>query len=773
MSNQATEILDYPLATIRLEDLKTDEDLTNTLYQKGYKTIGDIYNLQPEGISLIADVEFERAEAFWRQVLDVVSNPEDWTLQIPDALQGVGQAEITSLPQMLRPSIEKFFADSDNSRLYTILVRRFGLNDSKVYTLEQIGTYFGITRERIRQLQNDGIQLLQNALTPSNAVQLSLDETASPFSLEMLHEIQAIQRHFEEGAIVRIEQDMFQFLSNRYQIQLDKDMKAYWGLLFIVFGWDYVDTARFDIRPFWIIRPDEFDLREFWIAAKKILKVIKNECLKISYFDLKIAVNRRSNHSDFILRTAIKICPDIEVLDNDYFQIAFHKLPTQDQTYRVLAEHGEPLNHRDIHREIARRLANVGERIPSNRTTSNALVHDKRFITIGKSGTWALSEWDDVVQGTIVDIMKEFFHRHNQPAREKEIYEYVRQKRPVSRKSITAYLNTENFVRVARGLYQPVEWRIPENSQNVSNENRWTKERVAKLVVSIFDNNHTEVLPMSQLVNQVCNVMNIPAGSSNIYQTLHQCPAVKISVLSERPRRLEARLIRDYEIRRPQTLRDRLEATIREILMNQPEQTMQLVELRNKVTKRGNIHPHTFYQYLSDMPDIQKNVVDGTRQVLVTLINIGEDTSSVPDVWDSKFIYDIAISYAGAERKIASSLADNLRSQNLRVFYDRKQLPDLIGRNLLDELMIIYRDQARLCIILASKEYNKSDFAQHERQSAQDRALKDKGYIFLVKLDDVEQIKGFHSTVAYVDWNEYGLEEISGLAIEQLRKRNK
>ena len=44
-----------------------------------------------------------------------------------------------------------------------IILARFGLEDGKPKTLEELGKQFGVTRERIRQLQNDALSKLRRA----------------------------------------------------------------------------------------------------------------------------------------------------------------------------------------------------------------------------------------------------------------------------------------------------------------------------------------------------------------------------------------------------------------------------------------------------------------------------------------------------------------------------------------------------------------------------------------------------------------------------------
>jgi RNA polymerase nonessential primary-like sigma factor len=45
-----------------------------------------------------------------------------------------------------------------------VIERRFGLNDSEVATLEELAEHLGVTRERVRQIQLEGLQILRRVL---------------------------------------------------------------------------------------------------------------------------------------------------------------------------------------------------------------------------------------------------------------------------------------------------------------------------------------------------------------------------------------------------------------------------------------------------------------------------------------------------------------------------------------------------------------------------------------------------------------------------------
>lgn len=765
MDNPET-ILDPEIADISLTQVGLDGNVGKLLINNGYTTIGDIYSLQAEGISIVLNIDYIEAQDFWTKALEVISNPDEWLPQLPATIEEV-QKKI-NLTESFAIWIKEFFSRSDRARDYTILYRRYGLDGKNQATLEDVGVFFDLTRERVRQLQNNALVKLRDNI-------FSVSEVEN-YGIES--EIIRLKRAIEaDGAPSRPETELFQFLTSRYGTALKPAIEQHYRLLFELFGWEEVaekTNGSYELEPFWILDTDKLTKSRILEAGKRIIKTLQENCVKVSYFAIKVSLNssRQKRFSDLEIRTAIKVYRYIERFEDDTFQIAFHRLKSaSDQAFRVLSEAGKPLSASEIHREVSRRLALLGENTLSRYTISNSMANEPRFVVIGKS-EWALADWEDIVLGTVVHHMKQFFYQKNSPAKEKEVYEFVQQRRKVSRKSIAAYLvDRDEFVRVGRGLYQLAEWGVPKGDTNSEDGDLWTKERLARTVIEIFEKAGKDTMTAAELIHQLDT-----AGfrGSNVYSRLRSCPSVNLTVVSERPRRLIATVVRDYSFEKPITLRERLEDNVREILAKQPDNSMPLVDLRNQITKRVNVPPYTFYSYLADMIDIQKNVVSGAKSVIVTLVSndLVDKQDVVPDIWDSKFTYDIAISYAGAQRVYAADLAEEFRNKGLKVFYDRNQLPDLVGRNLLDELLVIYRDKAKLCVILASEEYNKSPYAQHERQSAQERLLSDQGYIVLVNLDGCK-INGFHSTVAYLDWNQYGLKKIALLAVEQLYRKSK
>jgi len=84
-------------------------------------------------------------------------------------------------------------------------------------------------------------------------------------------------------------------------------------------------------------------------------------------------------------------------------------------------------------------------------------------------------------------------------------------------------------------------------------------------------------------------------------------------------------------------------------------------------------------------------------------------------------------------------VADKLRSQGVRVFYDQYEQVQLWGRDLYQHFDDVYQDAARYCVLFASKRYAEKVWTNHELRSAQARAIREnKEYILPAHFDNIE-----------------------------------
>lgn len=138
---------------------------------------------------------------------------------------------------------------------------------------------------------------------------------------------------------------------------------------------------------------------------------------------------------------------------------------------------------------------------------------------------------------------------------------------------------------------------------------------------------------------------------------------------------------------------------------------------------------------------------------------------------DSKeYEYDIALSFAGEDRKYADEIAHALKIKEISVFYDKYEQADLWGVDLYTHLSTIYKDKAKFCLMFLSQHYAKKAWTSHERKNAQARAfLEQKEYILPLRIDDTE-IPGILPTVGYIDINKFTTDEIVDMILLKLKK---
>jgi tetratricopeptide (TPR) repeat protein len=127
--------------------------------------------------------------------------------------------------------------------------------------------------------------------------------------------------------------------------------------------------------------------------------------------------------------------------------------------------------------------------------------------------------------------------------------------------------------------------------------------------------------------------------------------------------------------------------------------------------------------------------------------------------------YGFAISFADEDRNYAEKLAKNLtKKYKFRVFYDYYQQANLVGEYLTEYLIDIYKNKARYCIVIVSKNYEKKRYTRHEWRAAQERAFNepDVKYLIVIRLDDTK-LPGLLDTLGYFDSKKWTLSKISDM----------
>ena len=122
--------------------------------------------------------------------------------------------------------------------------------------------------------------------------------------------------------------------------------------------------------------------------------------------------------------------------------------------------------------------------------------------------------------------------------------------------------------------------------------------------------------------------------------------------------------------------------------------------------------------------------------------------------------YDVALSFAQENRKIASKLARSLKKRGLKVFHDPSGTENLVGKDLHQHLKQMY-SSSRFAIILVSYAYLSHSWTKFELETAVARARDTTYKILPIRLDQC-QFPGSLKSIAYLDLRKSSsLEEVA------------
>lgn len=139
--------------------------------------------------------------------------------------------------------------------------------------------------------------------------------------------------------------------------------------------------------------------------------------------------------------------------------------------------------------------------------------------------------------------------------------------------------------------------------------------------------------------------------------------------------------------------------------------------------------------------------------------------------------YDVAFSFAGAQRDYVEKVKNELSKYAVSVFYDDDNTVKLWGKNLYSYLAEIYSEKARYCVIFISKEYKERPWTNHELQFASERVFTGYGkpdmqeYILPVIFDDT-QIPGLPTNIGHIDARKTSPEKLAECIAMKVGKYN-
>ncbi|MFH1036803.1 MAG: sigma factor-like helix-turn-helix DNA-binding protein [Patescibacteria group bacterium] len=303
------------------------------------------------------------------------------------------------------------------SRVKEVVSRRFGLESGKEETLEAIGGDFGITRERIRQIEESGLEKIRPEIRKYQKV------------------FDGFYEYLEKQGTLKRETILLEDLGReKYQPQiyfllsLDNRFKRM--------------SENDDFCPLWTT-----DKNNLTFAKKTIdflFNKLKESKKPLSFKELK---SFQPGVNDAVLNSYLEASKKIQKNAEGLYGLKdwpeINPRGIKDKAYLIFKKTGKPLHFTDVTKMINGALT---------QTVHNELIRDSRFVLVGR-GIYALSEWG-YTPGQVKDVLLRILKESKKPLTKEEILNLALKQRMVKENTILLNLSNKNyFTRNPQGKY--------------------------------------------------------------------------------------------------------------------------------------------------------------------------------------------------------------------------------------------------------------------------------------------------------------------------------
>jgi hypothetical protein len=585
-----------------------------------------------EGVNKIGDSTKRESLVYAREFLVALETTGEVPTRRPVAPGNAFGQEwegnvVRALPVLLDAVLKKKWK-SDYERNADLVAKRLGLKGKSDYTLDDLGTYYDISRERVRQVAADSVEALGVVLAGAP------DVKALVVDIRLVDQFCTLRGRLDQSLILRGPE-----LRKEVEAQFgEAGAFGYYELLLGLLGFERLPRA---IDGFAGKMPEGwFNTRA--ISSEKLenlfrsLSLVYTSSQPVEVFRLMVEAKRRVSRtiSEDNLRVAISFCSDLNC-DGDSVSVRFAKLGSAaEKAFQVLQTSGEPMHFSDIAREINRRNAGESGSPVTPRYISSQLSTDARFKKIGNSGLWGLADWASVVDITITAAIERVLSVGSVPLSFREIQTGVAEIRPdASRNSLSAYLHggCDKFVRVARDAYALSIWK-PKSIYKPKKSVSFSGENFAAVILDLFRKQNP--IPLAELVRKLVSVSGLRAISvRNRIDGAEFLRKVATPGVAQRMIYCDDLDFDPAEVGRSRAnLRERVQAEIRSILHDRPNSPISKGDLYREVEKAIKCNKQTYYAYLSEINEL-RSYKDGKRHLVVfdnveTVVTIEIDLSA-------------------------------------------------------------------------------------------------------------------------------------------------
>lgn len=310
-------------------------------------------------------------------------------------------------------------------RTRDVLERRFGLKGEGRETLESIGKSYGITRERIRQIEEDGLK----------RVKQKEKEILFP-----------VYKYFAEKL------KKFGNLKREDLLLAELAPKSKNPVFFLLTLGDdferFLENERF--YTFWASDRNSFELAQKTIDSTLEKLKQKKQPLRLKDFPLAKKIGSKALQSFLEISKEIMQNPEGLYGLKDWPEI--NPRNVQDKAYIVFKKEKKPLHFTEIASLISKLSFEGSSQKVLYRTVHNGLIKDPRFVLVGR-GLYALREWG-YEPGVVKDLIFKILKESKKPLEKEKIIQKVLKQRMVKPNTILLNLQDHKyFIKDSKDRY--------------------------------------------------------------------------------------------------------------------------------------------------------------------------------------------------------------------------------------------------------------------------------------------------------------------------------
>lgn len=513
------------------------------------------------------------------------------------------------------------------SRLKDFVSRYYGLKSEKKYSMTDIGLYFDLSRERIRQLLETILLDIKRIFSgeSSNFTKLSVRREVVEQYKEVIDFLSSL-RVVTEKKLIKLLNDRFLigdsagFYSSYFQIICDVN--------------NYTQSANtesnFTKEKIYVF-DKEIDKKHVLSIARHIFSCLSENNIPIEEFELVVKIKKKFKFAAKDIVELICDCyPEIEKISFEKlisYQIKFEFLSSLgDMAERVLFENKKATHIDDIVIEIKKRLSTAGiNKKISKTSTSNQLRAKPNVSAKGKTGYYFIKSWGDK-NNNIKDLIHKAVSAAGKPLSPREISCYVRNINPDAKEnSIKTIVNME-LIKIKGGLYISEELRSDYKDSIIfkadSNETQ-NKDPKYKIVFNLLANEPEKSMELKVLKKRLKTEIGFSYSTitsvlkrSDLFESFTDLNGLK-----------KIRLTKD-DIESKINLKEKILAYCVDLLKTQIECTLKLSDIVQKVSRAYPVNRSSIYRVISLNPHVFKKL-ERKGEMLIRL----EEQSKVVDNW--------------------------------------------------------------------------------------------------------------------------------------------